>query len=166
MISWWSEKKCIVSLFLTNALSYFAPNPPNVKRHAYERNMSIVVPVSFPASYEIEEFSACFLKPQDARKGPFFDQKDAVSRVRRSVLRGRKKPSRFIEKRSRFIEERSRWLENTFDPVFLPPYFLVCTFSEYLFLTNFLYNNASSFQSRSWGEKRKTQKAMIAYGLK
>ncbi len=135
-----------MSLFLTNALSYFAPNSPNVKRYAYERNMSIVVPVSFPVSYEIEPFSACFLKPQNARKVPFFGQKDAISRARRSILHGRKVPSRFIEKRSRFIEERSRFVlersnccEGGRSPCFRPPVFLVCTFSQYLFLTNFLY---------------------------
>ena len=134
---------------MTNALSYFAPNQPNVKRHAYKRNMSIVVLVSFPTPYEIEPLFARFLRPKNALKVPFFGQKDAVFIVMRSVLQGRKKPSRFIEKRSRFIEERSCRLESAFNPVFLPPDFLVCTFSRYLFLTNYFYIAIPSVQHLS-----------------
>ena len=135
----------LLSIELTNALSYFAPNPPNVKRHAYKRNMSIVVLASFPTPYEIGRLFAHFLRPKNALKVPFFGQKDAVFIVRRSVLQGRKKPSRFIEKRSRFFEERSSHDEEPSTTLFRPSDFLVCTFSEYLFLTNFIYIVTSPF---------------------
>jgi len=58
--------------------------------------MGIVVLVSFPAPYEILPFSACFLRPENALKVPFFVLRNAVFNAMRSVLHGRKKPSKIF----------------------------------------------------------------------
>ena len=123
----------MIVTFINKCPLIFRSKSTKLKRHAYKRNMSMVVLASFPAPYEIEPLFARFLRPKNALKVPFFGQKDAVFIVRRSVLQGRKKPSRFIEKRSRFIEERSSHDKEPYAPLFRPSDFLVCTFSRYLF---------------------------------